>query len=408
MNRMNLVRGLGLVVAAVWLVSCASTGSVAEDSTMKSSVTNWLCVGNWQSEAQAKEQLARFAESYSTRRGWVKRAGNIRENVWRGAGLEKLPRKSRLNPIVHSRREYDGYSVENVAFESLPGFYVRGNLWRPSVPGKSMPGILCAHGHSNPRPTGGRYTTNMQIRCAALARMGATVFSYSMVGYNEEPQYVHSNKVLAFQIWNSVRAVDFISSLPGVDQKRIGITGESGGGTQTFLLTALDERIAACAPVVMVSAHFFGGCVCESGLPIHRSPRHETCNVELAAMAAPRPQLIVSVGGDWTKNTAEVEFPYIRNVYRLMGAESAVENVHLAKEFHDYGPSKRDAVYRFFAKTFGLSLEKVTKPDGSVDESFVSAEPLEKLCVFDAEHPLPEHAVRDNAELERMLFGKKR
>lgn len=368
--------------------------------------TNWLCVGHFQNETAARDQLARFAATYSDRTGWERRAQNIRENVWRGAGLALRPSRTPLNPVRHSRREHDGYSVENVYFESLPGFFVRGNLYRPLAPAPSMPGLLCPHGHSKPIETGGRFTSNTQARCAALARMGATVFSYSMVGYGEAIQYGHTNKVLAFNLWNGVRALDYLASLPGVDAQRIGMTGESGGGTQTFLLTALDERITASAPVVMVSAHFFGGCVCESGLPIHRSPVHETCNVEFAAMAAPRPQLIVSVGGDWTKNTPEVEYPYVRNVYGLFGAAADVENVHLADEKHDYGPTKRAAVYRFFARRFGLDLAKIAAADGTIDERTLTIEDPAAMLAFDAAHPMPATAVMDPEALERLLFGR--
>lgn len=356
-----------------------------------------LCQGRYHSEADAVAQLERIGKTYDDRASWEVRAAKLRKQIFTGAKLDPLPERTPLKPIVHKKREYEGYTVESAAFEASPGFYVYGCLYRPAGTQGKSPGVLCPHGHAR-GPEGGRYRAAQQHRCATLARMGSVVFSYDMIGFGDSEHYGWKHQhpqVLTLQTWSSMRAIDFLQSLDDVDPDRIAVTGCSGGGTQTFLLTALDERVKVAAPVVMVSANFFGGCSCESGMPIHKTADLETNNCEIAALAAPRPLLLVSVGGDWTKNTPLVEFPYIRRVYGMYDKATLAENAHFPNQQHGYQFLKRQAMYPFMVKHLKLNRDGVyDKTTELYDESKTKIETPDQMRVFDDAHPMPSHALK--------------
>lgn len=382
-----------VIIGSYWLTLLLAdaggqpTGGVPEITAPE------LCVGHYHPPEKGKAQLDRFRQTFFDAESWRRRAAATRKQILVRTGLDPLPARTPTNPVIRKRRVHDGYTVESMAFEPLPGYFVFASLYRPAVAnGRSVAAVLSTHGHWVDPNGGGRFRPDNQLRNATLARMGCIVLAPDMLGFGESRDigWKHETiQALPLQLWSNIRALDFLCSLPEVDPVRIAVTGASGGGTQAFQLSAVDDRIAVSIPVCMVSSHFFGGCICESGLPIHRTPEHETNNVDIAAAFAPKPQLLISVGGDWTQFTPQVEFPYLQDVYRLFEAEANVENAHFPDEKHDYGISKRTAMYAFMAKHLNIDLAQV-------DEDKVTLEPREEMTILDHEFTLPSRALPPN------------
>lgn len=362
--------------------------SIVLMGSMASAQSSELCQGNYYTEKEGADKLSNLLKRLNSRKDWENHADSIRTQLRKGMELEVFPARTPLNPRYRNKKILDGYTVESIVFESLPGFFVAGNLYRPAgnLKKNSQAVILCPHGHFDDPKDYGRFRKDMQLRCASLAKMGAVVFAYDMVGWGESVQLPHTfTKILPFQTWNSIRVIDFLLSLPEADPKRIAVTGASGGGTQTFLVTALDERVKVSVPAVMVSAHFFGGCTCESGMPIHKNGNTVYTNAEIACLVAPKPMLLISDGNDWTKNNETVEYPFARGIYKFYKKESQVENVNFKNEEHDYGVNKRLAAYNFLAKHLGLKIENITGKNGKVSEDFVTLLDRKDLTYFNQE-----------------------
>lgn len=304
---------------------------------------------------------------YSNKAEWEARRDTLRKEVRERLGIDKLlPLCSKEKPEYSKIRKFDGYTVQNFRLKTVNGHTVCGSIYAPTGKGKH-PLIICPNGHFS----NGRYGKVQQLRLGTLARMGAICVDYDLWGWGESADEVGSkahqtSEAHVMQALNGIRILDWMIQRKDVDTKRIGVNGGSGGGTQTVLLTVLDDRYTAANPVVSVSSWFDGGCPCESGMPIQLAGGG-TCNAELAAMFAPKPMMLVSDGGDWTSTTPELEYPYLRRIYGFYGATDKVSNIHLPKERHDFGDNKRNAVYKFFIDTFNLDASKL-------DESKVTIE----------------------------------
>jgi len=357
--------------------------------------------------AEGWAELDRISSQYSNLLQWEKRKRDLKPCLLSALELNPLPASPGSKPIITAKRKFNGYTVENIALEILPGVYINGSLYKPAKYKGRIPVILNPDGHWEKQ----RYRPDCQYRCAALAKMGAMAFSYDLFAWGESqlqfPLEDHRRSLaMTIQILGSIRILDYLLSLKDADTTRVAITGGSGAGSHTVLLTAIDERIKVSAPVVAISSYFYGGCPCESGMPIHACGGR-TDNVEIAAMAAPRPQLLVSDGKDWTDRMPEHDFPYLQKMYGYYNAGSKVENVHLKEEGHDFGINKRIAVYNFMAKYLGLNLNAIKDASGKIDESGITIEKEQEMYVF-GEHgeKLPANAIKGFENLEKLWAAK--
>jgi hypothetical protein len=239
-----------------------------------------------------------------------------------------------------------------------------------------------------------------------LARLGAAAVSYDLFAWGEsalqfKPECHRKSLAMTMQVLNTFRILDYLLTLPYADTSRVGITGGSGGGSHSMLITALDDRIKVSVPAVMLSCYMYGGCPCESGMPVHLCG-NGTNNVEMASMAAPRPQLIISDGKDWTAHVPEIEFPLVQRVYRFYGKTDLVQNAHFPEEGHDYGLSKRIALYEFIAHHLGLNINEIKDMNGNIDESGITIEDQWAMYALGLNgEKLPANAIKSFEELEK-------
>lgn len=354
---------------------------------------------------------------------WQQRKAQVRRQILVSQGLWPLPEKTPANAVVHGLVDRPDYTVERVYFESVPGHFVTGSLYRPKGFAGKRPAVMFPHGHwaqgrfhdmgekavrqeifsgAERFERSGR--TLLQSGCVQLARMGCVVFHYDMLGYADSRQLVHRpapeirpqmntkenwgyfspqaelrlQNMMGLQTYNSLRALDWLSGLPDVDATKIGVTGASGGGTQTFILGAIDPRPAVIFPAVMVSTAMQGGCTCENA-PLLRV---ETGNVEFAALFAPKP-LGMTGADDWTKEIAAKGLPELQRHYAMLGAEDRVQAWPLVQFGHNLNYVSRGLMYTWFNKHLGLGQ---TEPIVAEDyEPLTVAE----MTVWDAAHPAP-------------------
>lgn len=417
-------------VPRVWITCGCWVLAIVTASAARADAPRVLSAGKLPNDARLgalKDLNSYFPFTPSkTKAEWEQRAERVRRQLLVANGLWPMPTKTPTNAVIHGKIGRGDYTVEKVYFESYPGHFVTGNLYRPVGKSGKLPGVLCPHGHwSNGRfhdaglpktreeisvgaerfEVGGR--SPLQSRCVQLARMGCVVFHYDMIGYADSTQLsfdlghrfskqrshmngpaawgfysplaeLHLQSIMGLQTYNSVRALDWLTELPEIDANRIGVTGASGGGTQTFMLCAIDPRPTVAFPAVMVSTGMQGGCTCENCSLL----RVDTGNVEFAGLFAPKP-LGMSAANDWTKEIATKGLPELQQLYAMLGAPKNVMAKPLLQYGHNYNYVSREVMYHWMNKHLKLGLAEPI-----LEEDY---KPLttEEMSVWNTRHPKP-------------------
>lgn len=454
------LRALLITLAALLLSTAARTPARADDEPAKPTPAfiGPRVIPEGQKSGDKRLQPLNSLNGYfpftppATKEEWDARAAHVRRQILVSMGLWPMPAKTPDNAVVHGAVDRPEYTVERVYLESYPGHFITGSLYRPKGVTGRRPGILCPYGHwdsgrfhddgrKNVRQkiveggerfeVGGR--SPLQSMCVQLARMGCVVFQYDMVGYadsiqipfaiahgfkNRRPQLegteswgfftpqadLNLQSIMGLQTYNSIRALDWFTNLPDVDPQRIGMTGGSGGGTQTFILCAIDPRPAASFPAVMVSTAMQGGCTCENTSLL----RNDTGNVEFAALFAPKP-LGMTGANDWTVQIASKGFPELKKLYEMLGTPDNVMVKPLNHFGHNYNYVSRAVMYSFFNKHLNLGLEEPI-----VEEDY---QPLSiaEATVWDADsagknsgHPRPASGDDHERKLTRYMADEAR
>ena len=373
---------------------------------------------------------------------WELRREEVKRRILLACGLWPMPHKTKLNPVIHGKSVRDGFTVEKVYFESYPGLYVTGLLFKPAniKEGQKLPAVLCPHGHGGRLHDHGEEGVKKQIvkgaerfvvggrmpkiaRSVALARQGYIVFLFDMFGYADSQQIsrdiahrfskqrpdfdnpeswgffstqaeLRLQSIFGLQTWNAIRALDFLETLPETDPKKLCVTGNSGGGTQTIILCAIDDRPVVAFANGMISSSMQGGCTCENASLL----RIGTGNVEFAAIFAPKP-MGMTAANDWTKEmlVPGKGFPELKKIYELYGMSEFTMCPDLTYFDHNYNYPTRALMYSWFNKHLKLGLEE---PILEEDYKLLTDE---EQSVWGEKHPAPPGGIEFERGLTRWL-----
>lgn len=353
---------------------------------------------------------------WGTLAAWRRRRKEIRRHLLLCAGLNAKTAAFRARGRIVRRFIHEGVRVENLCIETLPGLYVVGNLYLPEERSAPVPLVLHPHGHMDRARTTVADLFSLPHRAFNTALHGCAAFAYSMLDHEDDMRQFEHRSLLTgpekktcnllglspfgLQLHNSMKALDYLLGRREIDARRVGCTGESGGGTQTYFLAAADERVTVAAPAVMLSGHFQGGCVCENAPQLHL----QYSNLEYAGLIAPRPLLLTGCTGDWTHHARERELPALRDLYELYDARDRVD-LFYQDEAHNYNRASREAVYAWMVRWL---LDGGAAGPKRLRESKVEPPSREELLVFDGPVPPYVGAIDSSEAVQSMWRGTRR
>ncbi|MDF7820681.1 acetylxylan esterase [Runella sp. MFBS21] len=332
-------------------------------------------------------QRKKAVQALKNPQDWQKRQAFVRQKLQEAVGA--FPEKTPLNPVITGKIERNGITVEKFYFESMPNYFVTAALFLPARERKNLPAIVFCSGHG---ATAFRTSVYQQM-ILNYVQKGFAVLAFDPIGQGERIQYAKTNEPKRFGnlkptlehsypgaqsfvagispamyfIWDGIRAVDYLLTRPEIDAKRIGITGRSGGGTQSAYIAAMDSRIAVAAPECYLTTYdkllksngpqdaeqILAGMLAK-GLDLG----------DLVEVRAPRPTLMVTTTRDmFSIDGARELYDEAKKSFKAFGAEVNLDKVEDDAP-HASTPKNREATYAFFQK-------HLQNPGSHIDEKIV-------------------------------------
>ena len=364
---MKVLRSLAVFAFLVVAAALAQQDARWVVAPNVSDLDDWNVEPNSPALAKALTDAAEYVLRWKvpgTAAEWQQRRPHVEQALRRSLGLDPLPERTPLN--VRITPGYDGgdFLVENLIFESRPGFPVTANLYRPkTLSAARVPAVLCPIGHII---AAGKRNVEVQSRSIKLAKMGFVVLAYDAIGHGERNISGNSHHeggyallplgetITGWMVWDSMRAIDYLQSRPDVDPARIGITGNSGGGLNTLYTAALDPR----AKVAVIAGYTF-----QFNNWIKYGGAHGTCSYlpglfremewfEIAGLIAPRPVLMLNGERDaiFPVSGARKASASTQALYTLLDYKERARFYAVPKQPHSYSRPFREQMYGWMAK----------------------------------------------------------